>query len=94
MTIDTIRQEISTIDRKIIALIAQRQVLAGKLALLKHREGTPIRDDVRRATVLQDAFDLAVEYQINPVYIGQIFELLIDMSEERQRECSGEGDLP
>lgn len=94
MTIETIRQEISRIDREIISLIAQRQVLAGKLGLLKHRDGTPIRNDERRATVLQDAFNLAVEYQINPVYIGQIFELLIEMSEERQRECSGEGNLP
>ena len=36
-------------------------------------------------------FNAAVEKSINPVYVQKIFEILIEMSEERQRECSGEG---
>ncbi|MDD1678552.1 MAG: chorismate mutase [Methanomicrobiales archaeon] len=94
MTIGTIREEINQIDRQLIALIGKRQGLAAKLALLKHREGLPIRDEKRRREVLEDVFNFAVEQQIDPVFVQKIFELLIDMSEQRQRGCSGEGNLP
>jgi chorismate mutase len=94
MTIETIREEINQIDRQIIALIRQRQEQAGRLAVVKHREGLPIRDEKRRKEVLEEMFDLAVEQEVDPVGIQKIFELLIDMSEQRQRGCSGEGNLP
>ncbi|MDD1676099.1 MAG: chorismate mutase [Methanomicrobiales archaeon] len=94
MTLTTIRQEIDQIDRQIIALIAERQEKAGKLALLKLREGIPIRDERRRREVLETVFDLAVEQQIDPLNTQKIFELLIEMSEQRQQGCSGEGNLP
>jgi len=94
MTIKEIRQKISDIDEKIISLIAKRQELAVELALIKHRDGLPIRDEERRTNVLKKVFNYAVEQQIDPVYVQQIFEILLEMSEERQRECSGEGNLP
>ncbi len=94
MTLESIRQEIDRIDREIVQLIAERQDCTAKLAVLKHREGIPIRDEERRREVLQSAFDRAVEYQIDPVSVQQIMEILIAMSEERQRGCSGEGNLP
>jgi chorismate mutase len=94
MTIETLRKEINRIDRQIISLIGRRQEQAGKLALVKHREGLPIRDEKRRKEVLEEVFSLAVEQQVDPVYVQKIFELLIDMSEQRQRGCSGEGNLP
>jgi chorismate mutase len=94
MTLDSIRQEINSIDQKIISLIVERQHRAAQLALLKHREGLPIRDEKRRNEVLEEVFSMAVERQIDPVYTQKIFELLIEMSEQRQRGCSGEGNLP
>ncbi len=94
MTIETIRKEIAKIDQQIISIIAKRQHLAGKLAVVKQKEGVPIRDEHRRREVLEHVFDLAVEHQIDPVYVQKIFELLMDMSEQRQRGCSGEGNLP
>ncbi|MDD1673823.1 MAG: chorismate mutase [Methanomicrobiales archaeon] len=94
MSVQIIRQKINQIDQKIIGLIAERQKRAGELALLKHREGLPIRDENRRKEVLELVFNLAVEQRIDPVYAQKIYEILIDMSEERQRECSGEGNLP
>lgn len=94
MTIERIRQKISDIDKRIIALIAKRQDFAVELAHIKQREGMPIRDEKRRASVLDKAFNYAVEQQIDPVNVQRIFEILLEMSEERQRECSGEGNLP
>ena len=57
-------------------------------------QGMPVHDEHRTAEVLELVFDLAVEYKIDPVAVQKIFEILITMSEDRQRDFSGEGNLP
>ncbi|MDI6719142.1 MAG: chorismate mutase [Methanomicrobiales archaeon] len=94
MSIQSIREEMEAIDAEMIRLIGRRQQLSAKLALIKQAEGLPIRDEARKNRVLERVFDLAVERKIDPVPVQQIFEILIRMSEERQRECMGEGNLP
>jgi chorismate mutase len=94
MSLDKVREDISKVDREIIRLISKRQNYAGKIARIKISNGTPIHDERRTAEVLESAFEQAVEYKIDPVAVQKIFEILITMSEERQRECSGEGNLP
>jgi chorismate mutase len=94
MCLETVRAEITRVDREIIRLIAQRQELAGKIAKIKVHTGIPIHDESRAADVLETAFEQAVECKIDPVSVQKIFETLIAMSEDRQRECSGEGNLP
>jgi chorismate mutase len=94
MNIDTVRKEINRLDDEIVRLIGRRQQLAGTMARLKHGTGFPIHDAERVSEVLDRAFDLAVEQKIDPVSVQKIFEILIVMSEERQRECSGDGNLP
>jgi chorismate mutase len=44
--------------------------------------------------VLESVFEQATELRIDPVAVQKIFEMLIAMSEDRQRECSGDGNLP
>lgn len=94
MSLDTVRADITKVDREIIRLISRRQEYAGKIARIKISTGIPIHDDQRTAEVLESAFEQAVECKIDPVAVQKIFEILISMSEERQRECSGEGNLP
>ena len=94
MPIEPLRAEISRIDEEIIELIAKRQRLAGRIAQVKMNEGLPIHDKERTQAVLDSAFESSVEKNINPVYVQQVFQILIKMSEERQRECSGDGNLP
>ncbi len=94
MSLDKVRADITNVDREIIRLISRRQEYAGKIARIKIRGGIPIHDDLRTAEVLESAFEQAVECKIDPVAVQKIFEILISMSEERQRECSGEGNLP
>lgn len=94
MSLETIREEINKVDAHIIRLIAQRQELAGKIAQVKIHGGIPIHDERRTAKVLEVVFDQAVESKIDPVAVQKIFEILISMSEDRQRGCSGEGNLP
>jgi len=94
MSLDTVRTEISEVDTQIIRLIAQRQQLAGKIAQIKIEKKRPIHDQHQTAKVLESVFLQAVESRIDPVAVQKIFEMLIAMSEERQRECSGDGNLP
>ncbi|MDO8871645.1 MAG: chorismate mutase [Methanoregula sp.] len=94
MSLETVRAEITKTDREIVRLIAHRQDLAGKIARIKIHAGMPVHDENRASEVLNIVFDQAVEARIDPVAVQKIFEQLIAMSEERQRECSGEGNLP
>ena len=94
MSLDTVRAEISNVDTEIIRLITQRQHLARKIARIKIAEGIPIHDQHQTAKVLDSVFVQAVESRIDPVAVQKIFEVLIAMSEDRQRECSGDGNLP
>jgi chorismate mutase len=94
MSLDVVRADISNVDTGIIKLIARRQQLAGEVARIKIAKGLPIHDQHRTEKVLESVFDQATELRIDPVAVQKIFEMLIAMSEERQRECSGEGNLP
>ena len=94
MSLEEIRQEISRLDTEIINLIAQRQKLAAKIARIKIAGGLPIHDGERASGVLDSVYNQAAEHRIDPVSVRKIFEILIVMSEERQRECSGDGNLP
>jgi chorismate mutase len=94
MPINALREEIDAIDRKIIGLIARRQEIAGRMAREKLDRGIPIHDEARTRQLLNAVFSRAVEEKINPIQVQKIFETLIEMSEERQRECTGDGNLP
>jgi chorismate mutase len=94
MTLEKVRSDISRTDSEIIRLIARRQNLAMQVAQIKVHEGIPIHDEGRAAEVLDAVFDQAVECKIDPVAVQEIFRILIAMSEERQREFSGDGNLP
>jgi len=94
MMIDNVRKEIDRVDSEIVRLIARRQELAGKIAKIKISEGLPVHDEPRTQEVFEAVFNRAVECKIDPVSVQKIFEILVAMSEERQRECSGEGNLP
>ena len=94
MSLDAVRAEISRVDTGIIQLIAERQLLADKIARIKIAKGIPIHDQPRTVKVLESVSGQAVELQIDPVAVRKIFEILIAMSEDRQRGFSGDGNPP
>jgi chorismate mutase len=94
MSLVSVREKIDDIDARFLKLIAERQRLAGEMAHLKFREGIPIRDPGQRERVLERAFDRAVESKVDPVSVQKIFDILVQMSEDRQQECMGDGNLP
>jgi chorismate mutase len=94
MELEEARAAIAALDSRIIDLIAERQRIAANVAAIKHHRGLPIHDEEQAERVLARVFDAAVEHNVDPVSVQQIFEILIAMNEERQHEMSGEGNLP
>lgn len=94
MSLEKVRAEISSVDTDIIRLIARRQQLTEEIIRIKIHQGLPVHDERRTGQVLDAVFSQAVECKIDPVAVQDIFRRLIAMSEERQREFSGEGNLP
>lgn len=94
MSLEKIRAEISEVDTGIIRLIARRQKLAEDVARIKVAHGLPVHDRKRVASVMESIFEQAVESRIDPVSVQKIFEILIAMSEDRQKEYTGDGNLP
>ena len=94
MKLKALRSEIAEIDSKIIGLIAQRQQLSAKIAAEKRQKNIPVVDNKQREKVLERTLNEAATHNINPLSIQEIFEILISMNEEKQREFSGEGNLP
>lgn len=85
MSLDQVRAEISELDAEIVRLFAQRQELAERVAAIKQQTGLAIHDQKRVAEVLASVSRQAGECGIDPAAVARIFEILIAMSEERQR---------
>lgn len=94
MSLNEVRAKIQEIDSRLVGLIAERTNLAKEVLEAKRAEGKGINDDDQVRIVLDRAGSLATEENLDTETVRRIFELLIQMSIERQHELSGEGNLP
>jgi len=94
MELADIREKIEQIDKDILTLIAERTNLAETVLELKRAEEKSIEDKEQEQIVLNRAIDYATELNLDTGSVKQIFLILIEMNIERQRELSGEGNLP
>ena len=83
------RREIEEIDAEIIQLIARRLQEAKRIFLVKRAEGTEISDPEQETLVLRRGMDSATELGLDAGAVRDIFEILIAMSLEKQKELSG-----
>jgi chorismate mutase len=83
------RNEIEEIDEKIIRLIDQRIDVSKKIFEAKRSMGKPINDPQREKQVLRKAMDLSTELNLDAGAIKGIFEILINMSVQKQHELQG-----
>jgi chorismate mutase/prephenate dehydrogenase len=77
MDLDTLRGQLSGVDRKLLELIAERQRLSREIASVKHSTGHPTRDYRRERDVLMAARASAQELGVSPAVAEQIMALLI-----------------
>ncbi|CAD6490292.1 MAG: Chorismate mutase type II [Candidatus Argoarchaeum ethanivorans] len=94
MTLQHARDEISKLDWDIISLIAKRTKLAEAVLREKRIEDMQINDELQSKIVLNRATENATELGLDVGEIKKIFEILIRINIEKQKELMGGGNLP
>ena len=95
MNLEKLRDELSSVDRRLVELIAERQRIVGEIGRSKHRSGQPTRDYEREKEVLETARSRATSLGVDPKVAEEILTTLIRSSlthQERSRvEAEGKG---
>ena len=86
MSLDELREEIQTIDREIVELIAQRTYVAETIAAVKREEGLPTTDEKQEQAVMDRAGENARRFDVDDNLVKAIFRLLIELNKVEQRE--------
>ena len=85
---ERLRDEIESIDRKLIELVARRVDLAREVGRAKRAAGLPTRDPAREAAVVRRAGQVAREVGIADEDVRYIFWHLIGLSRRAQNDES------
>ncbi len=86
MTLEQLRDEIETIDREIVELIAQRTYVAESIASVKRERGLPTTDESQERQVMERAGENAACFDVDTNLVKAIFRLLIEVNKVQQRE--------
>ena len=80
------RAEIEEIDRRLIALLADRVTLGRKTATIKRAAGLPILDPQREAEVIRRAVTTAREQNLPVEAVRELFWHVVGLSRRAQEE--------
>ncbi len=86
MSLDELRKRLSSVDRELIALIAQRQKIVAEVGAYKVRTGTATRDYARERDVLQSTREHAKAMGLEPEVAEQVMRALIRSSLTHQEQ--------
>ncbi|WP_227726313.1 bifunctional chorismate mutase/prephenate dehydratase [Yersinia proxima] len=75
-----LRERISALDLKLLALLAERRELAVDVAKTKQLHHRPIRDKERERDLLDALITAAKPYDLDGFYITRLFQLIIEDS--------------
>ena len=78
-TMTDVREQVDRIDAEIIALMAQRFACMDAAARIK-QDRNIVRDEIRKAAVLQNVKTLAEEAKIPVPLMAAIWEMLVETS--------------
>ena len=81
------RNAIEVVDRRIIALLAQRNSLGLRAAQAKRGAGLPLKDGAREKEVIERALAEARTHGLPEKATKKIFEQIIDMSRRAQEDA-------
>ncbi|WP_227376782.1 chorismate mutase [Haladaptatus halobius] len=86
MTLAELREEIESIDREIVELIARRTYVAETVAQVKAAEDIPTTDESQEQRVMDRAGENAEQFDVDSNLVKAIFRLLIELNKVEQRE--------
>jgi chorismate mutase len=79
-----IREAIGDVDRRLVALLAERMQLAKEVAVAKRAAGVPMVDPAREAQVVRHAGELARDAGLPDDDVRRIFWQIVDLSRRTQ----------
>lgn len=82
--LDTLRNNLDSIDTQIIKLLAERQMNVDAIGSVKLSTQSPTRDYQREKQVIDNIMNCAIENNVDPEIAKQIFTLIIKTSLEKQ----------
>ncbi|MFC5973197.1 chorismate mutase [Halomarina salina] len=85
MDLDELREEIRSIDREIVELIAQRTYVADSIARVKTERGLATTDESQEEAVMARAGENAERFDVDANMVKAIFRLLIELNKIEQR---------
>jgi len=88
VTLDSLRQRVTDIDRQMIALVAERKRVSAEVARVKRATGYPTRDYEREREVILGVRTMASELGVSPALAEEILRLLIRSSLTTQEQAS------
>ncbi|RXK49332.1 chorismate mutase [Halorientalis pallida] len=86
MNLDELREEIQSIDRELVELIAQRTYVAETIAAVKEEQGLPTTDEEQEQAVMERAGENAERFDVDSNLVKAVFRLLIELNKVEQRE--------
>jgi chorismate mutase len=86
MSLAELREEIQSIDRELVELIARRTYVADTIAGVKERKGLPTTDEEQEHAVMDRAGENAERFEVDSNLVKAIFRLLIELNKVQQRE--------
>lgn len=79
-TLETIRQEITSLDGELLTLLARRKALSIEVARSKQTDLRPIRDQAREQELLERLIQQGKPLGLSAHYINQLYHLIIEDS--------------
>ncbi|WP_368408636.1 chorismate mutase [Halorussus salilacus] len=86
MSLAELREEIESIDREIVELIARRTYVAETVAQVKSEREMPTTDEDQEQRVMDRAGENAERFDVDANLVKAIFRLLIELNKVEQRE--------
>jgi len=91
--LDELREKIEDLDMQIIDLIDKRMSVVEEIAKVKRNEGLPIMDEEREEELASKIAHFATDKKMDVGQLKEMFNIMIEMSINRQKNIIGEGDL-
>nr|WP_225741312.1 chorismate mutase [Halorussus halophilus] len=86
MSLAELREEIESIDREMVELIARRTYVAETVARVKEEKDMPTTDEGQEQRVMDRAGENAERFDVDANLVKAIFRLLIELNKVEQRE--------
>ncbi|HVE80982.1 MAG TPA: chorismate mutase [Candidatus Dormibacteraeota bacterium] len=83
------REQIDEIDQQIITLLAKRHIISQKIGEIKSSTGQSVYDPQREKEMLKQQRALADKLQLEPEFITEIYQIILQASKKVQTKVKG-----